>query len=73
MPYRVQLPFNDDIKALVQCAVQIPIVKFQSGATLPQLTDTHFHALQYGVLDIFHSLSHRYLELQDFRLSGPFK
>ena len=72
MPYRVQLSLDDDIKALMQRAVQIPIIKFESSATLPQLTDAHFHALKYSVLNVFHGMSHRHLELEDFRLSSPF-
>lgn len=73
MPYRVELSLDDDIKALMQRAVQIPIIKFQSSDSLSQLADAHLHALKYSVLNIFHSISHGHLELEDFRLSSPFK
>lgn len=67
MPDRIKLPPNDDVKALVQSAIDIPVFHFQARIGLLQLADTDFDTLQHRILYIFHSICHGHFEFNHFR------
>lgn len=72
MPNWVELPSDDNIKALMKSTIYCPIVELEASTCFLKLPNTDFYTLEYGILDISHIIRHWHLKLDNLGLLTPF-